>query len=43
LALLTLAPPHHRTAPSMAASQQRNHGSPDLSSQFCNKIGPKRK
>jgi hypothetical protein len=27
LALLTLAPSHHRTAPPMAASKQRNHGS----------------
>jgi hypothetical protein len=27
------------TAPSMAASERRNHGSPVLSSQFCNKIG----
>src|ERR1700751_3287887 len=27
LTLLTLAPPHHRNSPSMAASPRRNHGS----------------
>jgi hypothetical protein len=42
LTLLTLAPPHHRNSPSMAASPRRNHGSLGSSRQFCNKIGPKR-
>jgi hypothetical protein len=31
LTLLTLAPPHHQNAPSMAASPQRNHGLPGSS------------
>src|SRR5215467_13774390 len=39
LTLLTLAPPHHRNSPSMAASPRRNHGSLGSSRQFCNKIG----
>src|SRR5215468_4732629 len=42
LTLLTLAPPHHRNSPSMAASPRRNHGSLGSSRQFCNKIGPTR-
>ena len=39
LALLAVAPPHHRTDPSRPASHGRNHATPDLKSQFCNKIG----
>jgi len=42
LTLLTLAPPHHRNSPSMAASPRRNHGSLGSSREFCNKIGPSR-
>ncbi|MBR0718782.1 hypothetical protein JQ632_33125 [Bradyrhizobium liaoningense] len=38
MTLLTLAPPHHRNSPSMAASPPRNHGSLGSSRQFCNKI-----
>jgi transposase len=35
-------PPHHRTAPSPPTPPQRNHASPRLSTDFCNKIGPER-
>jgi hypothetical protein len=35
--------PHHRPPPSMITLERRNHASQPTSTDFCNKIGPRRK
>src|SRR3974390_2921029 len=41
LTLVTLQTAHHRSTPRRFASTQRNHRSRLVSTDFCNKIGPK--